>query len=76
MRVRVVALEGEVLIDEIEDRVDLRIEAHRGQRARRAAELQPRLFEVVQVEVRVAERVDEVAGSSPVTCATIMVSSA
>ena len=59
--VRVVALDGDVL--EVE-RVELghrRVEPQRRQRPRLAGQLQPGLVEVVAVEVRVAERVHEVA---------------
>ena len=61
---------------EREEVLHRRIEPHVRQRARRARELQARLLEMVEVEVRVAEGVDELAGLQPVTCATIMVSSA
>ena len=76
MRVRVVAFEHEVLVLEGEQILGRRIEPQRRQRQGLARQLQPRLVEVVQIEVRVAEGVDELAGLEPVTWATIMVSSA
>src|SRR5580765_6253680 len=60
-RVRVVALDRDVLEVEAVDRADLGVEHQRRQRPRLARELQPRLVEVVGVEVGVAERVHEVA---------------
>ena len=73
---RIVVFQLEVLELEIEDRPDRRVDPHRRQRPRLARKLQPGLFEVVVVEVGVAERVDEVARREPVTWATIIVSSA
>ena len=49
---------------------------HDGQRTRRARKLLVGLFEVVQVEMRIAERMDELPASSPHTWATIIVSRA
>ena len=76
VRMRLVADEREVLERKREDVGHRRIEPHVRQRARRARQLQPRLLEMIEIEVRVAERVDEFAGRKPVTCATISVSSA
>src|SRR5262249_8540902 len=60
MRMRIVAFEDEVLVAECEQVVH-RGEPHGRQRTRRARELCPRLLDVVQVEVRVAEGMDELA---------------
>ncbi len=62
VRVRLVAFEREILVAEREQVGHRRIEQHARQRARRARELQPRLLEMIEIEVRVAERVDELAG--------------
>src|SRR6185437_13799176 len=62
VRVRIVALEDEVLVAEGEQILGGRSETHGRHLARRSAELLARLLEVVEIEVRVAERMDEVAG--------------
>ena len=76
-RVRVVALDRDVL--EVE-RVDLghrRVEPERRQRPRLAGQLEPRLLDVVGVEVGVAEGVHEVADArGRSTWATMWVSRA
>src|SRR4051812_31844867 len=61
MWMRFVALEREILVVEGKNISNRGIEAHARQRARRACELQPRLLDVVEIEVRVPERVDELA---------------
>src|SRR5579883_86728 len=61
-RMRIVVFEGEILVAEGEQILGGGGKPHGRQRARRARELQARLVEMVQVEMRVAERVDEVAG--------------
>ena len=58
----VVAREGEVVMAEREDVLGVGVDRHRGKRTRRAGQLEIGLFQVVQVEVGVAEGVDEVAG--------------
>lgn len=58
----VVTAEREVFVAKGVDVVDGRIERHRRQRPRLAAELELRLFQVVFVEVQIAEGVDEIAG--------------
>src|SRR5947208_2212985 len=62
VRVRIVAFERKVLVAEREDILHVRIDLHDRQRTRRPRQLQPRLFKVVGVEMRVAERVHEIAG--------------
>ena len=57
----VVTLEGEVLVLELEDVLHVGIDVHSRQGARLAGELQVYLLEVVQVDMRIACRVDEVA---------------
>lgn len=59
MRVRIVAFEAEVLEAEGKEIAYRRVEAHGRQGARRARKLQAHLFEMVAVEVRVAEGMDE-----------------
>src|SRR5512138_1257529 len=61
-RVRVVALEREILVAEAKDVRHVRVELHRRQGPRRAGKLLARLVEVVEVEMRIAQRVNEVAG--------------
>jgi hypothetical protein len=73
--VRLVALEGEVFVLELEQLAAGGIEAHARERTRRAGERLARLLEMVQIEVRVAEREDDSPGLKPVTCATISVRS-
>ena len=58
---RIVTNELEVLVVEVEDALDVRINLHRGQGARVTRELQLGLFDVVQVKVRIACRVNEIA---------------
>lgn len=62
--------------NETEDRPYVGIDPHDGQRAGRSGQLQGDLLAVIQIDVRIAERVDELAGNEPVTCAIIIVSSA
>ncbi len=50
-----------ILIAKRKDVGDRRIELQARQRARRARELQARLLQMVEIEVRVAKRVDELA---------------
>src|SRR5207247_1840157 len=57
----VVALQREVLEAERGEVLHLRVEPHARKRPRRALELLARLLEVVQIEVRVAQRQDELA---------------
>src|SRR5882757_3084907 len=65
VRVRIVAFERKVLVTEREDILDVRIDLHDRQWTRRPRQLQPRLFQMVGVEMRVAERVHEIAGLQP-----------
>src|SRR6478735_7016089 len=60
-RVRVVALHVDVLELEGVDLTDRRVEPQLGQRPRVAGQLEPRLVEVVEVEVGVTQGVHEVA---------------
>src|SRR6478735_978587 len=62
VRVRVVAFERKILVAERENILHIRIDLHHRQRPCRPRQLQPRLFEMVGVEMRVAERVHEIAG--------------
>src|SRR5512139_3894217 len=64
-RMRVVILEREVLVAEGVEVAHLRIEPHPRERPRRARELEPHLLEVVDVDVRVAKGVDELAAAQP-----------
>ena len=59
-RIGVVIQEFEILEAEIKNRFDRRIDPHRRQRSRLASQLQPRLLQMVRVQVRIAKRVDEV----------------
>ena len=61
VRVGVVAFEGEVFVLEVEDALPFGVDAHGGQRPRLTRELQTHLLQVVLVDMRVAEGVDEVA---------------
>ena len=53
---------AEIPVAEIEERFHIGVQPHHGQRPRFARQLLVGLFHVVQVEVRVAERMDELAG--------------
>ena len=57
----VVTNELEVLVVEVEDALDVRINLHRRQGARGTRELQLGLFDVVQVKVCITCRVNEIA---------------
>src|SRR5689334_10600488 len=59
---RLVALEGEVLVLEVEQLAPRGIQTHARERARWTSQLLASLLEVVEVEVRVAERQDELTG--------------
>src|ERR1051325_582209 len=65
VRMRIVAFEHEILVAEREQVLGGGRKPHGRQSPRRAAQLQPRLLEVVEVEMRVAEGVDELAGREP-----------
>ena len=58
---RVVVLDGDVVEGEIEERSYGRVETHLRQRPRIARELEARLLEMVQIEMRIAEGMDEIA---------------
>src|SRR5215210_212225 len=64
-RLRIVTLNHDVVVSEVEQRAHGRIEPQLGKRPQRAGELQAGLLQVVGVEVGVAERVDEIAGLEP-----------
>src|SRR5262245_51253096 len=59
---RIVADELEILIGEIEQRADLAVDLHAGKRAGRARQLLVGLVEVIEIEMDVAEGMDEFAG--------------
>ncbi len=58
---RVVALDRDVVVGEREQVADIGIQAQRRQRPRRARQLLARLLEVVRIQVRIAQRVHEIA---------------
>src|SRR5690242_12147098 len=58
---RLVAFEREVLILKVEQLAARGVEAHARKGTRRAAELLARLLEVIQIQMRVAQREDEFA---------------
>src|ERR1051325_4323005 len=60
---RIVALEREIAEFEFEDRPHLGVQFHHRQRTRIAGQLLARLLEMIRVEMRVAEGVDEFAGT-------------
>lgn len=64
-RIGIVAFEREIFVAEVENRFDVRIQLHHGQRPGRACQLLRDLFTVVEVDVRVAERMHEIPGISP-----------
>src|SRR5688572_20825887 len=59
MRVRAVSNQYEILVCELEDRLHLRIDPHRWQGARLSRQLLSRLIDVIGIQVRIAEGVDE-----------------
>ena len=61
MGIRLVAGQGKIVIDEIEDRPDFGIERHGRQCLRTPRQLQPRLVQMVEIEMGVAQRMDELA---------------
>ena len=61
MRPGVVVRELEVLVLEVEDALDIRIEVHVRQRARLTRKLKLNLIEVIEVNVGVTHRVDKIA---------------
>src|SRR6056297_3693677 len=64
-RMRVVALDRDILEAKAENIAHLRIEAQARQRARLTRELFAGLFEMVRIEMRVAEGMHEIAGLQP-----------
>src|SRR4051812_29667548 len=62
---RLIPLQGEVLIAEGENIRHRRIEPHVRERERLAAELFARLFEMVQIKMRIAQSMDELARLEP-----------
>src|SRR6266550_6625786 len=62
VRVRRVVFELEILEAEGEQVLHRRIELHHRQLARRARQLQMRLLQMVEIKMRIAEGVDELAG--------------
>lgn len=62
MRMRLVSHQFEVFVFEIEDIGHFRIEFHLGQGKGLSAELQFYLVQVVEVDVRITEGMDELAG--------------
>jgi hypothetical protein len=59
---RIVIFDGDVIEGKIEERAHCRIEAQLRQMPRLARELEARLLQVVQVEMRIPEGMDEIAG--------------
>src|SRR5437870_4706398 len=59
---RLVALEREILVLELEQLAPRGVEAHAREGPRRAGELRARLLEVIEIQVRIAEGEDELAG--------------
>src|ERR1044071_10289642 len=59
---RLVALEREVLVAELGELADLTVETHAREGTRGARKLLARLVQVVEVEVRVAQRAHELGG--------------
>ena len=62
MRIGIIIGQFEVFVAEAEDVFHVRIDVHPGQGARFARQLQVHLVEVVQIDVRIAQRMDEVTG--------------
>src|SRR4030067_1002568 len=62
---RVVVEQFEVRVVEVEERLLLRVEAQGRKRPRRALELGPGLLQMVEVQVGVAQRVDELTRLAP-----------
>ena len=62
MWVGIVADELEVLILEVEERLDIGVDLHLGQGTGITGELEPGLLDVVQIEMGVTRGVDEVTG--------------
>ena len=62
---RVVALDAYILVAEGEQVGHRRIEAQHRQLARQPRQLQPRLVEVVEIEMGIAEAVDEFPRGEP-----------
>ena len=60
MWMRIVVDELEVLVREVEDRSDAGIDLHLGKRTRLAAQLLASLFQVVVVQMGIAERMNKV----------------
>ncbi len=59
---RIVILDDDVIISKIENRCDGRIEFEARQRSWRSRQLFARLIEMIEIEMRVAECMHEVAG--------------
>ena len=59
----IVVFQFEIFKMEVENVLYIRIQFHRGERARSSRELQARLFQMVEIEMRVARSVNEVASA-------------
>ena len=62
---RIVAGQRDVVIDKIEQRIDLRIERQPWQRPWLALKLEARLLDVIEIEVCIAEGVDQLPRLQP-----------
>ena len=65
VRVRVVVFKGEVFVNEVKNRSSFRVDAHAGQRPWFATQLFVDLVQVVQVDVGISQRMDEVSCLEP-----------
>src|SRR5271154_7097561 len=59
MRMRIVTFERKIFVTQREQILGLGIHPQRRQRPRLAGQLQPRLFEMIEIKMRVAKTMDE-----------------
>ena len=76
MRLRVIIQQFEIVKNEAENIFFVGVNPQTRQGTGGACKLQTGLFQSVQIEVRITQRVDEIAGFKSQTCASISVSSA
>ena len=61
----IVIKDGNIVVSEIEQRFHIRVQDEFRQRSRIPRKLQPRLFEMIEIEMRIAERMHEIACFQP-----------
>lgn len=75
-RPRIISQQLKILVFETENIAHFRIDLHRWQWAKRAGKLEINLLQMIDIQVRISTRPDEITGSRSQTCAIIIVNNA